>query len=134
MTSHKTDPIRILYACLVSLLLFMGFAGLPGCSSTPEVSNNSYAAFVTAGEARSSVINTISILNEAGYIDEDDWEDIDAAIELTGIALRLWSEALMNQEPTEEAEQKFYESFRYLKDIRDPALEDSQTPKDKPQT
>jgi len=134
MTRQKTDPVRILYACLISLLLFMGFTGLPGCSSTPEVSNNSYAAFVTAGEARSSVINTISILNEAGYIDEDDWEDIDAAIELTGIALRLWSEALMNQEPTEEAEQKFYESFRYLKDIRDPALEDSQTPKDKPQT
>lgn len=122
MNSRTVDPLRILSGLVACIFVCMAFASLPGCVGTPQAKQTSYEAFVVAGEARASVITSITLLNDAGFIDEDDYEDIDLAIELTGQALRLWSESLLKGEPSQEAEQKFYESFEVLKGVRDPAL------------
>lgn len=110
---------------LASLLFF----STVGCTGIPKAPENSYQAYVIAGEARASLITTLAALNNAGYIDSEDYGDIDAAIELTNLALQVWADALIQGTPTEEAEKKFFESFEKLKDIRDPALIESKSRK-----
>jgi len=118
MTSTKTpDPLRILVGLMVSVLLLMGSAQMTGCASTPE-DPNGYKAFVIAGEARATAIKTLVTLNNAGLIDPSNYDDIDAAINLTGAALRMWKDALDEGEDPTESESLFYDNFETFRKIQ----------------
>jgi len=118
MTSTKTpDPLRILVGLMVSVLLLMGSAQMTGCASTPE-DPNGYKAFVIAGEARATAIKTLAVLNDAGLIDPSSYEDIDAAVSLTGAALRMWKDALDSGDDPTESENLFYDNFETFRKIQ----------------
>lgn len=118
MTATKTpDPLRIMVALLVALFITMGFTTIPGCASTPE-DPNGYRAFVLAGEARVTALKTLVVLNDAELIDVNDYDKIEAFIDLTGAALRMWEDALEKGEDPTEYENLFYDNYETFREIR----------------
>lgn len=119
--TRQCNPLSVLYALLVTLMLCMGFSSMTGCASTGEATDNQ--AFVLAGEARATAIKTLTGLNNAGFISPEDYEEIDAAIEITGIALDLWHEALLEGRPTGAAKEQFYRGYETFRLYQEPSLE-----------
>lgn len=115
------NPRSVFLALFISLLMLVGFASATGCASTGEATDNQ--AFVLAGEARATAIKTLTGLNNAGFISPEDYEEIDAAIEITGIALDLWHEALLEGRPTGAAKKQFYRGYETFRLYQEPSLE-----------
>lgn len=100
--------------------LFLPFL-IVGCAATGDPVQDNYRNFVTALEVRQVTIKTIVDLNDAGLIDPSSYDEIDELIRVSAEALNVWLELLKNSQPTDQAEDQFWNSLRKLQSIRDRA-------------